>query len=311
MQSRRTERLTFFVSILLTVLGWSSGAFADESIRGVITEHRIDGTLMVQTNDSGMMVIVVNDWTKVRRDDGMRTVKVSSAELTPGLRVHVKGDLGIGNKLVADKVHFSRSDQKLALAIWGGVAPTDQRSLANQRRIEQNAQAIEQQQLILDRQAQQIAANRGQISANEQRIVATSGALAATSSRIADLDNYDVVETMTVYFGNGRASIAPKYKTQLQQLAAHARGVQAYMVQVQGYASAVGSNALNQKLSLQRATAVAAVLQQSGVPPTNIAVPAAMGITDQVATNKTANGQAENRRAVVTLLQNKGIADKK
>jgi hypothetical protein len=37
-------------------------------------------------------------------------------------------------------------------------------------------------------------------------------------------------------------------------------------------------------------------------------VPAAMGITDQVASNKTAKGQAANRRAVVTLLQSKGGA---
>jgi hypothetical protein len=107
MQAGRTRQRMICVSVLLGLLGWPSGAFADESIRGVITEHRVDGTLIVQTIDSGMMVIVVNAWTKVKRDDGTRTVKVSSAALTPGLRVYVKGDLGIGNKLVADKVHFS------------------------------------------------------------------------------------------------------------------------------------------------------------------------------------------------------------
>jgi len=82
------------------------------------------------------------------------------------------------------------------------------------------------------------------------------------------------------------------------------------MIQVQGYASAVGSNALNQKLSMQRADAVTSVLQQDGVPPPNILVPAAMGVTDQVASNRTADGQAQNRRTVVTLLQNKGISER-
>jgi OmpA-OmpF porin, OOP family len=33
-----------------------------------------------------------------------------------------------------------------------------------------------------------------------------------------------------------------------------------------------------------------------------------MGITDQVGSNSTAEGQAENRRVVVRILQNKGIA---
>jgi outer membrane protein OmpA-like peptidoglycan-associated protein len=35
-----------------------------------------------------------------------------------------------------------------------------------------------------------------------------------------------------------------------------------------------------------------------------------MGITSQVAPNKTPKGQAQNRRAVITVLQNKGISGK-
>jgi outer membrane protein OmpA-like peptidoglycan-associated protein len=64
---------------------------------------------------------------------------------------------------------------------------------------------------------------------------------------------------------------------------------------------------LNQTLSSMRAAAVAAVLQQSGIPPTKVLTPAAMGVSAQVASNKTARGRSENRRAVVTVLQNKGI----
>jgi outer membrane protein OmpA-like peptidoglycan-associated protein len=60
-----------------------------------------------------------------------------------------------------------------------------------------------------------------------------------------------------------------------------------------------------------RADAVTAVLQQNGVPPTNIVVPAAMGVSEQPASNKTKEGQAQNRRTVVTLLQNKGITGAK
>jgi outer membrane protein OmpA-like peptidoglycan-associated protein len=36
-------------------------------------------------------------------------------------------------------------------------------------------------------------------------------------------------------------------------------------------------------------------------------LPAALGVSDQIATNTTKNGQAENRRTVVRLLQNRGI----
>jgi OOP family OmpA-OmpF porin len=40
----------------------------------------------------------------------------------------------------------------------------------------------------------------------------------------------------------------------------------------------------------------------------NILDPGAMGTSKQVASDSTAEGQAENRRVVVRVLQNKGIA---
>jgi hypothetical protein len=87
------------------------------------------------------------------------------------------------------------------------------------------------------------------------------------------------------------------------------KGSDLKIVQVQGYASAVGSAALNQKLSMERANNVLAYLEQDGkIPLTNILAPGAMGTSDQVAPNATTEGQAENRRVVVRILQNKGIA---
>ena len=109
--------------------------------------------------------------------------------------------------------------------------------------------------------------------------------------------------------GNGKTNVEPQYQTQLVQLCQQAKGVTAYIIQVQGYASAVGSAALNQRLSSERANAVTAILeQQGGIPLTNMLAPGAMGTSSQVDSDKTAEGQAENRRVVVRILQNKGIA---
>jgi len=64
-----------------------------------------------------------------------------------------------------------------------------------------------------------------------------------------------------------------------------------------------------QMLSQQRAENVTNVLLQQGkVPLTRMLAPGAMGESDQVGTDKTAEGQAENRRVVVRVLQNKAIA---
>ena len=48
--------------------------------------------------------------------------------------------------------------------------------------------------------------------------------------------------------------------------------------------------------------------QQGQIPLTNMLAPGAMGTSKQVAPDTSAEGQADNRRVVVRILQNKGIA---
>jgi outer membrane protein OmpA-like peptidoglycan-associated protein len=48
--------------------------------------------------------------------------------------------------------------------------------------------------------------------------------------------------------------------------------------------------------------------QQGQIPLTNMLAPGAMGTSSQLDSGKTAEGQAENHRVVVRILQNKGIA---
>jgi OmpA-OmpF porin, OOP family len=79
-------------------------------------------------------------------------------------------------------------------------------------------------------------------------------------------------------------------------------------MQVKGYASSVGSAALNQRLSTDRADNVTDFLEQNGIPLTNMLAPGAMSTSKQIAPDTTVEGQAENRRVVVRILQNKGIA---
>ncbi len=50
------------------------------------------------------------------------------------------------------------------------------------------------------------------------------------------------------------------------------------MIQVTSYSSAVGSEPNNQRLSMEQASAVTAILRQSGVPLANVIVSAAMGL---------------------------------
>lgn len=296
MQRRRTRQIAIRLSILIALLAISSAAFADEHVRGVITGRATDGSLMVRTDDADVAV-VLNENTKVRETSGMRSIKVDIPSLIAGLRVDVQGTTQGTTGFLADRITFKRSDLKIARDIQAGVTPTSVAVQANSALIDTN------QRQNVERFGEQ----ERKIAANEEKIVATSGALEATNGRIANLDDYAVVDTMTVLFQNGRSTISSDSRARLRELAQKTKGLEGYSVQVEGYASAVGLDTLNQNLSRQRAEAVAAILQQNGIPSTKMLPPAAMGVSDQVASNSTEQGQAQNRRAVVHLLQNRGI----
>jgi OOP family OmpA-OmpF porin len=296
MQRRRTRQIAIRLSILIAFLAISSAAFADEHVRGVITGRATDGSLMVRTEDADVAV-VLNENTKVRETSGMRSIKVDIPSLIAGLRVDVQGTTQSTTRFLADRITFKRSDLKIARDIQAGLTPTNAAVQANSALIDTN------QQQNIERFGQQ----ERKIAASEEKIVATSGALEATNGRIANLDDYAVVDTMTVLFQNGRSTISSDSRARLRELAQKTKGLEGYSVQVEGYASAVGLDTLNQNLSRQRAEAVAAILEQNGVPSTKMLPPAAMGVSDQVASNSTEQGQAQNRRAVVHLLQNRGI----
>jgi len=300
MEGRRMRHLAVVLSIVVAVLGISFTALAAAHVRGVVTGRAADGSLIVRTDDANV-AIVLNESTKVRETSGMRVIKVDVASLIPGLRVDVEGNYQTTTRFLADRIAFTRNDLKIARNIQAGLMLTNEAVLSTRVLVDTNQQQndlrFNQQQATLDEHARRIAAG-------DEKIVATTGAL---EGRITNLDDYTVVDTLTVYFRNGQYAISSDFKSRLRDLAQKAKSVDGYSIQIDGHASAVGSEARNQSLSGQRAAAVAAVLYQNGVPSTKMNVPAAMGVSDQVASNSTRDGQAQNRRAVVRVLQNRGI----
>jgi len=270
-------------------------------VKGVIN-GRSGATMSVQTQD-GNVTVLLTDSTKVQEPEGVfRKKNVSMAALVPGLQVDVKGSYNPQNQLVADAVTFKGSSLQTAQDIQAGLAPT-------QQQLEQTAAQVQEQQQQLQQQQQQLTAEQQQSAAHQAEIAANQAAIAAANKRFGELGDYNILGEVTVLFGNGQVALEEQYKPQLLALAKQATGITAYIIQIKGYASTVGSATFNQKLSTERAENVTNfLLQQGGVPLTNMLAPGAMGTSRQVAPDNTAEGQAENRRVVVRILQNKGIA---
>jgi outer membrane protein OmpA-like peptidoglycan-associated protein len=147
------------------------------------------------------------------------------------------------------------------------------------------------------------------LNEHHARIAENKAAIDAAVARFGQLDDYYIFDEVAVYFGNGKVKVDPKYNPQLIALIEKAKTIEGYMIEVKGFASASGSAAMNQKLSEDRANAVTNILIQQGrVPLTRMLAPGAMGESEQVGDAKSTESEAENRRVVVRVLQNKAIA---
>ena len=291
--------------IALLFLGLTSiMAAAQSKVEGVIKSRSGPDMILKTTNDPNM-VVMLTDSTDVGQLEGVfkaRSKQMSMAALIPGLYVSVEGDYNNQNVLVARKVRFKGNDFKQAQAIDAGMHDTKMQA-------QKNAEDMEKANAELKAQNEALQQHQQAIEANQAKIAANKAAVDAAIARFGQLDDYYIMDEVTVLFGNGKTKVDPKYSSQLTTLAQKASNVEGYMIEVKGYASAVGSAAMNQKLSQERAENVTNVLLQQGkVPLTRMLAPGAMGESDQVGTDKTAEGQAENRRVVVRVLQNKAIA---
>jgi OOP family OmpA-OmpF porin len=273
-------------------------------INGVIS-GRSGATMTLQVVGQPNVIVLLTDSTDVGEIEGIfraRTKQMAMTALIPGLPVQVKGTYNGQNQLVAASVKFKGNELQAAMDAQAGLQPTEQKVAANAAQIQQSQAEIAAQQAALQQQ-------QAQLTTEEQKVAANKAAIAADNRRFGELGEYNILGETTVLFGNGQVTVEPQYISQLVALATQAKGITAYILQVQGYASAVGSAALNQKLSSERANAVSAILvQQGGIPLTNMLAPGAMGTSSQVDSDATAEGQAQNRRVVVRILQNKGIS---
>jgi OmpA-OmpF porin, OOP family len=285
--------------VTLLFLGIASGTAAAQStkVQGII-KSRSGPDIILSTSQDPNMVVMLTDSTDVGQVEGLlktRSKQMSMAALIPGLAVSVEGDYNNQNVFVARKVRFKGNDLKNAKAIAAGMHDTNEQVQKNQQELEQQNAELKAQNEALQK--------------HEEAIKTNQAAIDAAVARFGQLDDYYIMDEVTIYFANGKTKVDPKYVSQITTLTQNAGKVNGYMIEVKGYASAVGSPQMNQKISQERAQNVANILLQQGkVPLTRMLAPGAMGESEQVGTNKTVEGQAENRRVVVRVLQNKAIS---
>ncbi|HEX7956084.1 MAG TPA: OmpA family protein, partial [Pyrinomonadaceae bacterium] len=128
------------------------------------------------------------------------------------------------------------------------------------------------------------------------------------NERINAIDDYTPEQSVNVNFKLRSAALTPEAKTALDQVAAYAKNAKGFLIEVTGYAYESKDKNVNRNLSEQRAESVVRYLVENhNIPIRRILTPFGYGAKNPVADNTPREGRAENRRAEVRVLVNRGL----
>jgi len=281
-------------------------------LKGVVTRRDAD-TFTVQAEGGGLTTVRLTDTTSVKTKGGFfgGGTNYATTNILRGLRVEVEGRGDSSGQLVAEKVRFSDKDLRVAQSIEARVDPVETRVGTAENRIgtvEQNAQRMSGQ--LDELAAVSNAARGGAVAAMETAESAITG-VNLTNERISALDDFIAQQSLNVNFKHRSAVLTPEAKTQLDEIVKQTTNARGYMLEVSGYAYDFRAKESNRRLSQQRADAVVRYLAENHrIPLRRIVTPFGYGNTvEPIADNTTREGRAENRRAEVRLLINKGLTE--
>ncbi len=104
-----------------------------------------------------------------------------------------------------------------------------------------------------------------------------------------------------VLFDFDKAILKSEGKNKLDDLATKVRAINLEVVIAIGHTDSIGADAYNQKLSVRRAESIKAYLVSKGVEPNRIYTEG-KGEKQPVASNKTKDGRAKNRRVEIEVI---------
>ena len=169
-----------------------------------------------------------------------------------------------------------------------------------------NAQQLEGTREQLGTVQNTLAGTRAQLDQARSQAAAAMASLEQIA-KVKD-ESRGMVITLdgSVLFVSGKSELLPIARQKLDQVAKALNDTDAEQkISVEGYTDSQGNDAVNQRLSQDRADAVRAYLVQQGVKSERIAS-VGKGEASPVASNDTAEGRANNRRVEIILQKKAG-----
>jgi outer membrane protein OmpA-like peptidoglycan-associated protein len=303
------------------------------NIHGSIVSRSGDLLKVKDKKDGSMVLVNLTDNTKIERKKSkvvfFRHQNMDVTAMVPGLTIDAEGTGNSKGQLDASKISFSPDEFAIEVAeeqqilanksAAGKAQSTADAGVAGAKAAQSTANTG-----VADAQAAQSSANAAQSSANAAQSTANAGVAGAQAAggaavldavaigrlnhRVSDLGSYQTKALAGIYFDTGKFALDSAAKADLDMLAGVAQSLDGYMIEIAGFASTTGTKQENQKLSEERASAVAQYLLVSkNIPMRRIVAPAGYGATHPDATNSDPQGRALNRRVDVAVVVNKGL----
>jgi outer membrane protein OmpA-like peptidoglycan-associated protein len=115
------------------------------------------------------------------------------------------------------------------------------------------------------------------------------------------MNRYQMAKTATVLFALNQSKLTDEGKAELDAIAKATEGHQRFVIELQGFTDKTGSVDSNERLSQQRADAVARYLVNEHKIPVRSITTIGSGYASPVGDDKTRAGRAQNRRVEVRL----------
>jgi outer membrane protein OmpA-like peptidoglycan-associated protein len=279
-------------------------------LRGAVVRRDSDSFVVQDDATGAQTTVVLNDRTSVKTKGGFLSggTKYALTAVTRGLHVEVEGRGDASGNLVADKVRFTDADLRAARTLEANIVPVEGRIGTAENRIgetEQNAQRMSGQ--LEELAAVSNAAAGGAVAAPESAPPPVQGVQVA-NERISSIDDYTPEQSIKVNFKLRSAALTPEAKASLDQVADYAKNAKGYLIEVTGFAYESRDKNVNRQLSERRAESVVRYLVENhNIPLRRILTPFGYGAMNALNDNKTRDERAENRRAEVRVLVNRGL----
>jgi outer membrane protein OmpA-like peptidoglycan-associated protein len=322
----RLSKLSALLCAIATVLITSSAFAATTSKTHQLTpgeKAKMSGLIVSRDGDlvrvrdkksHEVITVSIGDATHIERKNHKlpfyRHTEMDVTALLPGLTIEAEGIGNSNGQLEASKISFTPDDFAIEVA-------QEQQVLAN-KAAAQNAQSTANQAATAAGAAQS-SADQAQNSADQAALkaeaagvvgLADAAAIAAVDQRVSDLDDYEIESENDVFFDRDSAILKEDAKPALADLAKLAKSFHGYLIEISGYASNTLGSKTDQKLSEDRAAAVARYFYEvQNIPMRRILIPVGYGSTHRLANNTDAVGRELNRRVDVKVLVNKSLEE--